>query len=104
MGCGAGGAGPCNWGNPWIDTDNNTLYMAALPQDPAANQNYYYYQVDNNSYYLFARLENELDADVAVDLSEEPTYYDGYFCDGVGTLGCNYVVLSTNIINKPPTY
>lgn len=97
-GCGAGGAENCNWGSPWTD-DKNTLYMNALPQDPASNQKYFYKWVTNNSYYLFARLENDLDNDAAKNASG-PSFYTGYFCDG-SSLGCNYVIMSTNVSAKP---
>ena len=97
-GCGTDGAENCSWGSPWTD-DQSTLYMSALPQDPASNQNYFYHQVNKNSYYLFTRLENELDKDAATDAGS-PSYYDGYFCDGA-SLGCNYVIMSTNVSDKP---
>lgn len=100
-GCGIGGAENCSWGSAWTD-DRGTLYMSALPQDPAGNQNYFYHRVDDNSYYLFARLENELDNDAAKNGSN-PSYYAGYFCDG-GSLGCNYVIMSTNLSAKPAIY
>ncbi len=99
LGCGINGAEVCNWGDPWQD-DNGTLYISSLPQDPASNQHYYYDQVDDHSYYLFARLENELDGDAAVNGIGEPSFYSGYFCDGA-SLGCNYVIMSTNLVNKP---
>lgn len=92
------GSFACRWGDPWQD-DKGTLYISALPQDPSSNQNYFYDQIDDNSYYLFARLENELDKDVAVN-GGNPSFYDGYFCDGA-SLGCNYVIMSTNLIDKP---
>jgi general secretion pathway protein G len=98
LGCGVNGAEICNWGGPWQD-DNNTLYMSALPQDPDTSHNYYYHRVDNNSYYLFARLENEEDSEIAMN-GTTPSYYTGYICDGV-SLGCNYVIMSTNLVNKP---
>ena len=97
-GCDQDGAEKCGWGGPWID-DKGTLYMSALPQDPARNQNYFYYLLNDNSYYLFARLENELDGDAAKN-ANKPSYYTGYFCDG-GSLGCNYLVTSTNLNLKP---
>jgi len=97
-GCGAGGAENCGWGSPWTD-DKNTLYMNALPQDPANNQKYFYRLVTNNSYYLFARLENELDDDAAKNAGN-PSSYTGYFCGG-SSLGCNYLVTSTNVTAKP---
>lgn len=99
-GCGTGGAENCSWGSPWTD-DKSTLYMSALPRDPVGNQNYFYHRI-NNGYYLFARLENELDGDVATDAGS-PSYYDGYFCDG-GSLGCNYLIMSTNLSAKPAIY
>jgi general secretion pathway protein G len=97
-GCAAGGAQACGWGDPWQD-DKNTLYMSALPQDPDTSHNYFYHQVDNDSYYLFARLENEDDGDIAMD-GTDPSYYMGYVCDGAA-LGCNYVIMSTNLNSKP---
>jgi prepilin-type N-terminal cleavage/methylation domain-containing protein len=100
LGCGTNGIEPCSWGDVWED-DNNTLYMTALPQDPSESQNYYYHRIDEDSYYLFARLENELDKEAAVDASDDPTSYTGYFCDNGGTIGCNYVIMSTNLADKP---
>ena len=97
-GCGTGGAENCSWGSPWTD-DQGTLYMSALPQDPASNQHYFYHLLNDNSYYLFARLENELDNDAAKNGSN-PGYYAGYFCDGA-SLACNYLIMSTNLITKP---
>ncbi len=102
VGCGAGGAEHCKWGSPWMD-DKNTLYMSVLPQDPASNQRYFYDWVNNNSYYLFARLENDLDNDAAINDDDKPSYYTDYFCDGA-SLGCNYVIMSTNLIAKPKVY
>ncbi|NMA29902.1 MAG: type II secretion system protein [Candidatus Pacebacteria bacterium] len=99
LGCGNKGSEACNWGDPWQD-DNDTLYMSALPQDPASNQNYFYDQLSANSYYLFASLENELDGDASVDEAGAPSSYRGYFCDDA-TLGCNYLVKSTNIMTDP---
>jgi len=98
-GCAAGGAVICNWGDPWMD-DNGTLYMSALPQDPVSKQHYYYQQIDASKYYLFAHLENELDKDATVDEAGAPSSYGSYFCDDA-TLGCNYVVKSTNIMTDP---
>lgn len=103
LGCGAGGTAACRWGDPWQD-DKRTLYISALPQDPSSNQNYFYDQIDDNSYYLFARLENELDKDVAVN-GGNPSFYHGYSCDSTAKTGlasgCNYVIMSTNLIDKP---
>ena len=98
LGCGLDGIEACDWGDVWED-DNGTLYMSALPQDPANNQDYYYDQIDDNSYYFFARLENELDGDVALD-GTNPSVYTGYLC-GDATIGCNYVIMSTNLSDKP---
>ena len=103
LGCGAGGTAACRWGDPWQD-DKRTLYISALPQDPSSNQNYFYDQIDDNSFYLFARLENELDKDAAVN-GGNPSFYHGYSCDSTARTGlasgCNYVIMSTNLINKP---
>lgn len=103
LGCGAGGTAACRWGDPWQD-DKRTLYISALPQDPSSNQNYFYDQIDDNSFYLFARLENELDKDAAVN-GGNPSFYHGYSCDSTARAGlasgCNYVIMSTNLINKP---
>jgi len=102
MGCGAGGTSACNWGGPWTETTNNTIYMSMLPMDPAANQNYYYHQINNNSYYLFARLENEDDIDAAVTVTDNPGFYQGvYTCGGAVGTGCNYLIMSTNVITIP---
>lgn len=97
-GCGIGGAEACTWGSAWED-DKGSLYMSALPVDPDVSHTYYYHQVSDHSYYLFARLENELDSEVPVNAGN-PSFYTGYFCDGA-SLGCNYVVMSTNLVNKP---
>lgn len=99
LGCGAGGAGVCHWGDAWKD-DKGTLYMTALPVDPDVSHTYYYRQLDDHSYYLFARLENELDSEVPV-FGGSPSFYSGFFCDGAA-LGCNYVIMSTNLVSKPP--
>jgi len=99
LGCGAGGISSCTWGDAWQD-DKGTLYMTALPVDPDVSHTYYYHQLDDHSYYLFARLENEQDNDIAMS-GTTPSFYTGYFCDGA-TLGCNYVVMSTNLVSKPP--
>ena len=98
-GCGLDGIHICNWGDPWQD-GNGTLYMNSLPQDPASNQHYLYDRVSDHSYYLFARLENELDGDAAVNAAGDPSFYTGYVCDAT-SLGCNYVIMSTNLTKKP---
>ena len=100
VGCGPGTSLACNWGEPWLNTDNNTLYMSALPQDPVSDWNYFYLQNSDSSYYLFAYLENELDPDVAVDVNGDLSFYLNTDCDGSG-LGCNYVIMSSNLISKP---
>ena len=98
LGCGAGGAEVCHWGDAWQD-DKGTLYMTALPVDPDVSHTYYYHRLDDHSYYLFARLENEQDSDIAMS-GTTPSFYTDYFCDGA-TLGCNYVIMSTNLVSKP---
>jgi prepilin-type N-terminal cleavage/methylation domain-containing protein len=99
-GCGVGASEACTWGEVW-ETDDGALYMTALPQDPVTSQNYYYYQVDDNSYYLFAHLENELDSDAAVDGDGDPSFYSGVYSCGTAGLGCNYIIMSTNLVSKP---
>ena len=38
--------------------------------------------------------------DAAVNAAGDPSFYTGYVC-GATSLGCNYVIMSTNLTNKP---
>ncbi|OGG23921.1 hypothetical protein A3A79_01835 [Candidatus Gottesmanbacteria bacterium RIFCSPLOWO2_01_FULL_43_11b] len=90
--CGSAGATVCEWGEEFKD-QNNTIYMVELPEDPIAIHSYYYdVGGGNNSYQLYARLENTDDADVQKSGST-PQAYQNLYC---GTKLCNYGRSSTN--------
>lgn len=82
----------CEWGEEWVD-ENGTIYMITLPADPKDFLSYYY-ESDNSSYQLYARLENSLDGAVPTDpVSGDPANY-GISC---GDDNCNYGVASSNL-------
>jgi general secretion pathway protein G len=83
----------CDWGDALTDS-NGTNYMVEIPTDPKATRSYYYASADGTSYQIYARLENELDKDMEVDVSENKLEYSGLAC---GTSGnCNYGISSSN--------
>ncbi len=105
MGCGTDSLELCNWGDPWKNSVNQTLYMSELPQDFTGSQYYYLTDEYGTSYSFFAHLENEEDSNVVLNVSGEPAYYSGTYCLVIDTVlsasTCNYVVMSTNVITTP---
>ena len=70
-------------------TDNKTVYMKTLPDDPVSSQDYYYRVVDsplNQKFQLFAKLENSQDMDINSDITHS--------CGGTNT--CNFAITSAN--------
>lgn len=99
--CGATGDNPCNFGGEFKD-DNDTLYMAKVPEESSTSRRYYYYSDGQyQAYALYSRLENELDKDIPKNATDGNQFYDGTNC-GAGFSGCNYAVSSTNI--APESY
>ena len=80
----------CAWGDIFED-ENGTRYMVELPADPRSNKTYYYYS-DGTLFQIYARLENTLDPEVPVDVSDDPQNY-GVSC---GNGNCNFGVASSN--------
>ena len=69
--------------------------MVQLPGDPTPVGRSYYYETDatDQSFQIYARLENTLDIDVQKDVDDNPLVYEGVSC---GTVDCNYGISSTN--------
>jgi hypothetical protein len=70
-GCGTAGITACEWGSPWKKTPASgaaTVYMIALPDDPATSRSYYY-DSDGTYYKLYASLENDKDEGAGVNLT-----------------------------------
>lgn len=82
-----------DWGTPFVDS-KGTLYMTVLPKDPQRNRNYYYHG-DQNSYQLFANLENDQDPHSL----PAGRFFQGTDCGGAE---CNFAVSSSNI--RPSDY
>jgi prepilin-type N-terminal cleavage/methylation domain-containing protein len=101
LACGVDALEACEWGEVWLNSTDDTLYMNILPKDPLANWKYFYLQ-ENNGYYLFARLENEEDPSVAVS-GGNPAFYADTDCVGESD-SCNYVIKSTNLIEEPTIF
>lgn len=60
LGCGSAGTSVCEWGGEW--SVGTTTYMKVLPEDPIVDQSYnYVLGSDNDSYTLYACLENQSD-------------------------------------------
>lgn len=94
MGCAASGVQKCTWGSEFSNTTTipSTIYMIALPKDPAASQYYYYLSVNNGkSYRLYARIENSKDRDI-IALSQPSN------CGPNASYGCNYGIASSNLV------
>jgi general secretion pathway protein G len=89
---GCGGGGTCEWGDAFTD-ENGTNYMIEIPADPRTNMNYYYSSSDGTSYQIYAMLENDLDRDIQVDVSDNKLEYSGLDC---GAGNCNYGIASPN--------
>lgn len=105
LGCGENAAEECAWGDVWQNTENTTLYMSKIPQDPGGSQYFYLSDSQGTTYRLFAYLENTEDEDIARNLDEEPAYYSGTYCRIIDTVlsvnTCNYVVMSSNLTSTP---
>ena len=96
MGCGAGDVLECTWGGQFTDA-NNTQYMAILSKDPSKGKRYFYDVAGGNqSYQIYARLENTLDNDVQKDASDNPYAYSGLYCDDASGIQCNWGLSSVN--------
>jgi prepilin-type N-terminal cleavage/methylation domain-containing protein len=100
-GCRVDALETCDWGEAWLNSSNDTLYMNQLPKDPSPGWKYYYLQI-NNGYYLFARLENEEDPSIAVS-GGSPAFYVGADCIGESD-SCNYVIKSSNLSADPTIF
>ena len=57
---GSGNISGFPWGSQFGTT---TVYMKKLPEDPASGNSYYYAKIGDDSFYLFACLENKSDKD-----------------------------------------
>lgn len=77
----------CPWGTEF--SDGATVYTAKLPLDPAGNDYHYVPAVDQQSFELYARLDNLNDP-----LIPNPNTYP-LLCGN--SLQCNYRITSTNI-------
>lgn len=84
-----GGALECTWGtSPFKSSSNTTTYMIKLPKDPKSDWRYYYRKTTTNKWYqLYARLENDQDADYV----SSATYPN---CDSLNSLKCTYGISS----------
>jgi len=98
----------CPWGSSFGDltaSGERTVYMAALPQEPDKNQNYFYEAVATDpssrelykGYKLYGRLENTNDSDVSGPYG---TLEDGVRCKSDGDVTCNYILTSETVV--PP--
>jgi len=96
MGCGVGDVLECPWGGQFVDS-NNTQYMPILVKDPTRGRHYFYDVAGGNqSYQIYARLENTLDNDVQKDPSDNPYAYSGLYCDDASSIQCNWGISSVN--------
>jgi len=89
----------CAWGAIFqhADTNPDTVYLIALPDDPSSGQDYYYNAfpygtITSGAYQLYARLENTADPAVPKDVDDNPQNY-GISC---GANNCNYGISSPN--------
>ncbi|MBU1033398.1 type II secretion system GspH family protein [Patescibacteria group bacterium] len=105
LGCGENSTEACEWGDVWQNTSNQTLYMSKMPRDPGGNQYFYLADAGGTSYRLFSYLENTEDESVVLNEDNEPAYYGGTYCRIIDTVltasTCNYIIMSTNIIDAP---
>lgn len=96
-GCGTDYATACEWGDKFGNT--SVSYMVKLPKDPASTTQKYYYERSGSGYRLYAKLENNQDADI-------PTTGQKYYsvdCSAMGTtLNCNFVTTSANVVLPTP--
>lgn len=90
----APGGTPISWGNPWQP------YIASLPKDPLATNNYVYYSppaMAGQSYYLYANLQRgKDDPNVCNKGNACSNVPNGVTC-GSGGAVCNYGVSSPNV-------
>jgi type II secretion system protein G len=86
----------CDWGEKFGNT--SVTYMIRLPKDPASTTQQYSYQLTTGGYRLYAKLDNLQDADIPTGGQK---YYDRS-CAITGTVYCNYVMTSPNIVMPTP--
>jgi len=92
----------CSWGDPLTDVtsagEEKTVYMPSLPKEMVNGQTYFYEAVETDGkvkgYKLYARLENDKDADIPTSGQYEPTCRPG---DTTNTKYCNYVITSDTV-------
>jgi len=105
MGCGENATEECVWGDVWQNSNDLTLYMSKLPQDPGGSQYFYLADAQGQTYRLFAYLENTEDEAIAKNQDGEAAYYSGTYCRIIDTVlsvnTCNYTVMSTNLTTTP---
>ena len=105
MGCGENSTEACTWGDMWQNSNNLTLYMSQLPQDPGGSQYFYLADPQGQTYRLFAYLENTEDDKIARNTNGQAAYYSGTYCRIIDTVlsvnTCNYLVMSTNLTTAP---
>lgn len=92
-------------GGSFVHSNGTTVYMQKTPEEKRGGYGYFYEVTNvgggtNNGYYLYARLENQEDAAVAISGGGDPGVYQpetagGTPWDYCGN-GCNYVISSTN--------
>lgn len=76
----------CSWDNDYIFTDEKTIYLKSMAEDPSGGLNYYYEVFDHNQgYKVYAHLENSQDSqiDTSIDVS-------------CGASTCNFFIESSN--------
>ncbi|MBI3577149.1 type II secretion system protein [Candidatus Gottesmanbacteria bacterium] len=93
-GCGLNDSQACSWDATFTDS-KGTVYMPKLPKDPSSTQRYFY-SGGNNSYQLYARLENTPDSDIPHDGSGNALSYPNTNCGVNASQLCNYGISSSN--------
>jgi type II secretion system protein G len=94
LGCSTGDNQSCVWDASWTDS-KGTTYMAKLPKDPSATQRYFY-SGGNNTFQIYARLENLPDSNIPHDINGNALSYPNTSCSSGGPLLCNYGLASSN--------
>jgi type II secretion system protein G len=92
LACGVDAMEQCEWGDTWKNTTTNpeTIYMLKLPADPGGGNFYYISDATGTYFRLYARIENDQDEGLGVNLEG----YENTDCGG-GT-ECTYGIASSN--------
>ncbi len=93
LGCSTGDNQACVWDASWTDS-KGTVYMSKLPKDPSNTQRYFY-SGGNNTFQIYARLENTPDSDIPHN-GTTALSYPNTSCGVNESQRCNYGLASSN--------